>query len=163
MEAAKIELYQAKGADIVVQDRDGQAVLLVEVKGTKLKNQKSKEISVSQLKSYLQNGNNHIPFVMLVDLEDIDIFQGDDSNLSKPVSSLKTATVLNHYDSEFSSKRIFVPYLETLVEAWLRDLAYHWKSNTPPASEQLAAIGLLQSLEGGTTQADVELSCDSLR
>jgi hypothetical protein len=70
--------------------------------------------------------------------------------------------VLRHYDAEFSNKRIFELYLTTLVEAWLRDLAYHWKSEKPPASEQLAAIGLLQQLEGGTTQPEVALGGGTL-
>ncbi len=154
METVKIELNRARGADIVVQGRDGQVVLLVEVKVTKLKEPKAKEKAVSQLKSYLQTANNHIPFAMLVDLEDIDIFQKDDTNFAKFVSSrsLKTAAVLNYYDPEFSSKRIFSPYFETLVEAWLRDLAYHWKSTTPPGAEQLAGLGLLELLAGATTQ-----------
>lgn len=155
METAKIKLNQARGADIVVQGKDGQTVLLVEVKVTKLKEPKAKEKAVSQLKSYWQATNDHIPFAMLVDLEDIKIFQKDDTNLSKFVSSLKTAAVLNYYDPEFSSKRIFAPYFETLVEAWLRDLAYHWKSTTPPGAEQLAAIGLLELLVGATTQIPI--------
>ncbi len=54
-------------------------------------------------------------------------------------------------------------YLETLVEAWLRDLAYHWKSETPPESEKLAEIGLLQRLEGGTTHSLVNINGDTLR
>lgn len=152
MEAAKIELNQVKGADIVVQDRDGKAVLLVEVKGAEFKAKEAKQKSISQLKSYLQTANTNIPFAMLVDFEDIEIFQGDDANLSKPVISLKTADILSHYEPKFSSKRIFWSYLETLVEAWLRDLAYRWKSTTPPGAELLAAIGLLQLLEGATTQ-----------
>jgi hypothetical protein len=46
----------------------------------------------------------------------------------------------------------FESYLLTLVEAWLRDLAYHWKSEDPPGSEELGRAGLLEKLEGGTTQ-----------
>jgi len=71
--------------------------------------------------------------------------------------------VLRHYEAEFGTKRIFELYLTALVEAWLRDLAYHWKSEKPPASEQLAAIGLLQQLAGGTTQLEVALNGDTVR
>lgn len=151
MEAAKLELNQSIGADIVVQNRDGKAILLVEVKGAEFKAKEAKQKSISQLKSYLQTANTNIPFAMLVDFEDIEIFQGDDAIL-KPVISLKTTDILSYYEPKFSSKRIFGSYLETLVEAWLRDLAYHWKSTTPPGAEQLAAIGLLELLEGATTQ-----------
>lgn len=160
MEAAKFELTRAdlRFADILAQGRDGRMVLIVEVKATELESREAKQKVISQLKSYLQAANTNIPFAMLVDLEDIEIFQGDNASLStKPIASLKTADVLRHYDAEFSNKRIFELYLTTLVEAWLRDLAYCWKSKNPPASEQLAGIGLLQQLEGGTTRQEVAL------
>lgn len=146
-------------ADIIAQNREGQPVLLVEVKANTLK---AKDIAISQLKLYLQAANINIPFAMLVDLEDIQIFQWHEANLSEPIVSVKTADVLNCYDPEFSGKRIFEQYLRTLVEAWLRDLAYHWKSEKPPASEHLAAIGLLQRLEGGTTQAEAALGSNTV-
>ena len=44
--------------------------------------------------------------------------------------------------------------LETLVEAWLRDLAYHWNSPEPPGETALAEVGLLERLEGGTTVSE---------
>ncbi|NEQ24077.1 MAG: type I restriction enzyme HsdR N-terminal domain-containing protein [Microcoleus sp. SIO2G3] len=166
MEAAKFELTREHLglADIVAQGRDGRMVLIVEVKATELKSREAKQETVSQLKSYLQVANINIPFAMLVDLEDIEIFQGDNSSLSpKLIASLKTMDVLCHYDTEFGTKRIFELYLTALVEAWLRDLAYHWKSEKPPASEQLAAIGLLQQLEGGTTQLEVSLNGNTVR
>ena len=166
MEAAKFELTRPRlrFADIVAQGRDGRMVLIVEVKATELKSREAKQKVISQLKSYLQAANTNIPFAMLVDLEDIEIFQGDDASLSaKPIASLKTMDVLRHYEAEFGTKRIFELYLTALVEAWLRDLAYHWKSEKPPASEQLAAIGLLQQLEGGTTQLEVALNGDTVR
>ena len=160
MEAGRFELTQGDRAlvypaDIIARNRQGQTVLLVEVKATKLKKSSAtKQSAIEYLKSYLQIGNTKIPFAMLADLENIEIFQWDGANLSEPVSVLNTAAILNHYDPEFSSKRIFWYYLETLIEAWLRDLAYHWKSENPPASEELAAIGLLQVLEGGNTYSE---------
>lgn len=163
METAKFEPTRAdlRVADIVALGSDGRIVLLVEVKAAELA---SREAVISQLKSYLQAANTNIPFAMLVDLENIEIFQADNASLSaEAIVSLKTADVLRHYDAEFGSKRIFERYLIALVEAWLRDLAYHWKSETPPASEQLAAIGLLQRLAGGTTQPEVAIGSDSLR
>ena len=166
MEAAKFELTRAdlRFADILAQGRDGRMVLIVEVKATELKSREAKQKVISQLKSYLQAANTNIPFAMLVDLEDIEIFEGEDASLSaKPIASLKTMDVLRHYEAEFGTKRIFELYLTALVEAWLRDLAYHWKSEKPPASEQLAAIGLLQQLAGGTTQLEVALNGDTVR
>jgi hypothetical protein len=155
MEAGRFELAQTiDHPDLIACNREGQTVLVVEVKATQLKDSKAKEWAFERLKSYLQAANTKILFAMLADLENIEIFQWDGVNLSEPVSVLKTATVLNHYDPEFSSKRIFGPYHQTLVEAWLRDLAYHWKSETPPGSEELATIGLLQVLEDGDTYSE---------
>lgn len=156
MEAGRWELTQSDRTlhyrpDIIVRNLEGQTVLLVEVKATQRKGGKANPSALAQLKSQLQAANVKIPFAMLADLENIEIFQWDGANLSEPVTVLKTATVLNHYDPEFSSKRIFERYLATLVQAWVRDLAYHWKSQKPPASEELAAIGLLQALEDAET------------
>lgn len=150
-------LEVAYRTDIVALDSDGRIVLLVESIGGA-----SEQRALCDVTSYLKAANIVIPFAMLVDLEDIQIFQWDCANLSELIS-LKTTAVLSHYDSEFGNKPIFEPYLITLVDVWLRDLAYHWKSEIPPASEQLAAIGLLQRLEGGTTQTEVELGGHTLR
>lgn len=168
MEAAKFQIPNYV-ADIVVLDKDEQIVLLVEVKATKLEGIDAKEKAISPLKSYLQKAKNtrfdlaNDTFAMLADLGNIDIFKWHGKKFSDSLISLKTSNILSHYDPEFSNKRILNLYLETLVEAWLRDLAYHWKSETPPASEKLAEIGLLQKLAGGTTQSQVNLNGNTLR
>ncbi|BAY09084.1 hypothetical protein [Calothrix sp. NIES-2098] len=168
MEAAKFQIHNYV-ADIVVLDKDEKIVLLVEVKGRKLEGRDAKQKAISPLKSYLQNVRNtrvHLGqemFAMLADLGNVDIFKWDGKKFSDSLISLETANILSHYDPEFSKKRILGLYLETLVEAWLRDLAYHWKSETPPATKKLAEIGLLQRLEGGTTQSQVNLDGDTLR
>ncbi|WP_143171010.1 type I restriction enzyme HsdR N-terminal domain-containing protein [[Phormidium ambiguum] IAM M-71] len=41
-------------------------------------------------------------------------------------------------------------------------LAYHWKSQKPPASDQVEKIGLLQQLANGTTKSEVVLESDSV-
>ncbi|MBD1833217.1 hypothetical protein H6F61_11125 [Cyanobacteria bacterium FACHB-472] len=156
MEAGRFELAQGDRTlqyrpDIIARNREGQTVLLVEVKATQRNRGKANLSVLAQLKFQLQAANVKIPFAMLADLENIEIFQWDGAKLSEPVSVLNTAAILNHYDPEFSSKRIFERYLATLVQAWVRDLAYHWKSEKPPASEELAAIGLLQALEDAET------------
>ena len=168
MEAAKFKIPNYV-ADIVVLDKDEKIVLLVEVKGTKLEGRDAKQKAISPLKSYLQNAKNtRFPlvqemFAMLADLGNINIFKWDSHKFSDSLISLETANILSHYDPEFSRRRILDLYLETLVEAWLRDLAYHWKSETPPASEKLSEIGLLQKLEGGTTHSQANIDGDTLR
>ncbi|BAY91714.1 MULTISPECIES: type I restriction enzyme HsdR N-terminal domain-containing protein [unclassified Tolypothrix] len=158
MEAAQFQIPNYV-ADIIVLDKDEQIVLLVEVKSTEVEGKVAKQQAITQLNSYLQNEikNNHLflvdeMFLMLVNLRDIEIFKWNGKNLSESLIAIKTANILSHYDPEFSDRKILGLYLETLVEAWLRDLAYHWKSEMPPASDNLAAIGLLQKLQGGTTQ-----------
>ncbi|BAZ01675.1 hypothetical protein NIES37_56790 [Tolypothrix tenuis PCC 7101] len=158
MEAAQFQIPNYV-ADIIVLDKDEQIVLLVEVKSTEVEGKVAKQQAITQLNSYLQNEikSNHLflvdeMFLMLVNLRDIDIFKWNGKNFSESLSAIKTANILSHYDPEFSDRKILGLYLETLVEAWLRDLAYHWKSEIPPASDNLAAIGLLQKLQGGTTQ-----------
>ena len=148
--------------DIIAQDVNGKTILLVEVKARHLEGRQHRDWFIEKVKSYLQEVNTNILFAMMVDLEDIQIFRYDASDWSEPISYIKTVSVLSHYESRYGKIRIFHHYLEGLVEAWLRDLAYHWKSKTPPASEQLAEIGLLQQIEGGTTYSGVALSGETL-
>ncbi|AUT03624.1 hypothetical protein CLI64_26250 [Nostoc sp. CENA543] len=161
-------------ADIVVLDKHERIVLLVEVKAKKLAANADKQQAFFLIKHYLNNvdkckqlsfGNK--PFIMLVDLVSIIIFQDTSESYSEPLLSMQTSDILNSYDdtfSELSSKNhISGFYLETLVEAWLRDLAYHWKSPEPPASDRLKNIGLLQLIEGGTTLSQVNLDEDTVR
>ncbi|MGL5065491.1 MAG: hypothetical protein ACRC62_36430, partial [Microcoleus sp.] len=116
--------------------------------------------TISWLKAALakmSEQNTLIPYAMFVDTEQMLIFKWDGINLSEPVCSLNTGEILCHYEHEFGNKRIFKRYLTRLVEAWLRDLAYNWKSKIPPAAEQIAKIGILPLLAGGTTRSRVEI------
>jgi Holliday junction resolvase-like predicted endonuclease len=84
-----VELYKLNADipfDIVAQDRNGKTILLVEVKARHLKNQQHKDWFIEKVKSYLQAVNAEIPFAMLVDLEDIQIFRCDVLNWSEPIS-----------------------------------------------------------------------------
>jgi hypothetical protein len=146
-------------ADIVAQDREARPILVVEAKSAMGGLDRGK----AQLSSSLSALQASIPFAMFVDLENIYLFRWDGAHLSGPICTLKSSEILGRYDAEFDNKRIFEPYLTTLVEAWLRDLAYHWKSDQPPAAEQLAAVGLLPLLEGGDTYSEVDLGRLSLR
>jgi hypothetical protein len=93
---------------------------------------------------------------MLANLEEIQIFKVRNDNDMQLKISLKTVDILKYYDDEFADKKIYGLYLITLLEAWLRDLAYHWKSEIPPGSEELAKIGLLEKIEGGDTYSQNE-------
>ncbi|YAF93884.1 MAG: hypothetical protein AB3A66_14740 [Nodularia sp. CChRGM 3473] len=152
MQAINVE--EIDHPDFVALDKDGKIVLIAEVQGFPFTFQepKTKKYAILRLIDYLRTTKTLIPFVMLVDVENIQIFQWDGNDLSAPILCLNTVDVLSQYETEFPNKKIFSLYLTGLTEAWLRDLAYHWKSNIAPASQEIADIGLLQLLEAGTTQ-----------
>jgi hypothetical protein len=134
------------GFDAAVVDRENHAVALIEVKANPVEN--GAPIPPRQLAKSAEQ----IPFVLLIDPNSIRLYRPSGENLGEPIVQLDTQQVLQHYDPELPTRRVFEPYLLTLVEAWLHDLAYHWKSEKPPGSEELARAGLLEKLEGGTTQ-----------
>ena len=151
-------------ADIIALDKDDRVVVLIEVKIIQAQEPAAKQriadYMISWMKAVLAKMSEQrtiIPYAMFVDTEQILIFKWDGVNLSEPVCSLNTGEILRYYEPEFGKKRIFKRYLTRLVEAWLRDLAYNWKSEIPPASEQIAKIGLLPLLAGGTTKSGVEI------
>lgn len=134
------------GFDTAVVDREDQTIALVEVKAHPV------ERWAAILPAQLAKSAERVAFVLAVDPNSIQLYGAEGESLGEPVVRLDTRQVLQHYDPGFAGKRVFETYLLTLVEAWLRDLAYHWKSEDPPGSEELRRTGLLERLEGGTTQ-----------
>ena len=108
-----------------------------------------------------------LPFGMVVDLERSCILSRP---IEDPTESLHrvfetaddppdTTTPIRRQDRDSRKRRIFRDYLTTLVEAWLRDLLIHWKSEDAPRSrEELAGIGLARASGGGD---DTEPRCHS--
>jgi hypothetical protein len=132
-------------ADLLALDGEGRPLLIAEVKARR----STSEDGVLQLLGYLEASD--YPFGMFADLSGIAIFARGFADPKSPVVSFKTSDILAHYEPEFDSKRIFPDYFETLIEAWLRDFAFHWKSERPPGSDQMEGIGLAQKLSGGMT------------
>jgi hypothetical protein len=139
--------------DFVALDKEGQIILIAEVKGNPFDSdrEKTKENAIWQIIEFLQSEKTLIPYAMFVDLENVLLFRWDGSNLLE-VLNLNTGDVLSHYEPEFHQKQIFHPYLAGLTEAWISDFCYHWKSEIPPGSKEMAKIGLSQLLEDGLTQ-----------
>ena len=135
------------GFDSAVIDRENHTVALVEVKARPV-GDKWATILPGQLPTFTDG----IDYVLAVDPDWIQVCRWGEGRLTGPIVQLGTAQVLQHYDPDFSRKRVFESYLLTLVEAWLRDLSYHWNSENPPGSEEFRSAGLLARLEGGTTQ-----------
>ncbi len=167
MLAENLEIETPIEADIIALDKDDRIVALIEVKINQTKEKGAKQRitdrALKQIKHFLSKlseKNVVIPYAMIVTLENIIVFKWNGTVLSEAVLSLKTADILHYYDSKLGDQRIFEPYLTRLIEAWLRDLAYNWKSEIPPASEHIAAIGLLPLLAGGTTNSEVKIGGD---
>jgi len=139
-------------ADIVARDKNGNPILLVDVRMNTMHSQVG-----SQIINSLAQTNGSIPFAMLVNAEEISIFKWGGEQWKEPICKLETVNVLSEYEPEFRHKRIFHSYFVSLVEAWLRDLAYHWHSQHPPFLEEIQNIGLLEKLTNGTTEEETEV------
>jgi len=147
--------------DILALDRDGNPVLLVEVKGSRQINEPRKKEILSYLNDLAKKFS--VPFIMIVDLDNIDVYSSENNPDAKwfksPLLEVATNKILLEYDPDFSRKlsgkgKIFSHYLERLTEGWLRDIAYHWKSVSPPLSSKLQEIGLADKLNNGTTLSE---------
>jgi hypothetical protein len=164
MLAENWEITTPIDVDIIALDKDDRVVVLIEVKIIQAPEQAAKQriadYMISWIKAVLAKISEQrtiIPYAMFVDTEKILIFKWNGENLSDPVCSLNTGKILRYYEPEFGKRWISERYLESLIESWLQDLGYNWKSEMPPASEQIAKIGLLQRLAGGTTKSGVQL------
>lgn len=158
------ELQFPVDADVIALDKDDRIVVLIEVKIIQAQEPAAKQKIIDRARDWikavlakLSERNAIVPYAMFVDAEQILIFKWDGVNLSEPVCTLNTGEICRYYMPNFGSKWIFEDTIETLIQSWLHDLDYHWKSEIPPASEQIAAIGLLPLLAGGTTKSGVEL------
>ncbi len=134
------------GFDAAVVDRENHAIALVQVKAHPVESWAP--FFSRKLAQFAERGT----FVLTIDPNSIHLYRPSGEDLGEPIVHLDTRQVLQHYDPELPGRRVFASYLLTLVEAWLRDLAYHWKSENPPGSEELGKAGLLEKLEGGTTE-----------
>ena len=146
----------------VAIDSEERIVMLIEAQSRAIT-----ELDKKDFLGYLKAAQGVIPFGMMIDKEEMQIYAIDGANLDEPVCTLKVVNVLSRYDPEIGNKQkspfgIGRSYLAGKAESWLRDLAYNWKSEIPPALDQMKAIGLLPLLEGGTTSSDVEIRIDIL-
>lgn len=143
--------------DSVALGTDGEPVLLVRVTTRPPGESYAKE-DLTEAFANFRLPEESPPYAMVAGLEDISLFRWEKNALSEPILRLRTADILPFYDPEFGQKQIFDYYLTTLIEAWLRDCAYHWKSETPPGYDELAKIGLAEQLRYGTTIREYSLA-----
>lgn len=127
---------------IVVKDKDDQPILMIDVRFSAMYG--SPELDILKMEKY-----QHIPFLMFVNSNVIRIFKSP--NFAE-VARLKTKKVLGFYDADSIEGIIYQSTLITLIQSWLRDLDYHWKSENPPYIEEMKEIGLFALLDDVTTE-----------
>lgn len=140
--------------DILALDAEDTPVLAVEVA-----HRGEADAAVrARLEAALRAARSEIPFGMLVNRDAIMVYRWNGQSLSEPVEKGRTETVLSAYEPELSSQEIYDDYFRGLIVAWLRDLAYHWKSEAPPYGPELTNLGLTQRLADGSVFSDVVLA-----
>jgi hypothetical protein len=120
---------------IAAKDKDDKSILMIDVRFSAMYS--SPDLNILKMEQY-----QHIPFFMR-------IFK---SPTFLEVARLDTKKVLGHYNPKSIEGIIYQSTLITLTQSWLRDLAYHWKSETPPYIEEMKKIGLFTLLFDGTTE-----------
>jgi putative addiction module component (TIGR02574 family) len=135
--------------DVLVLDAAERPLMLVEVRDRVLEPDLA-----DRLRDFMAAEQTHgAPFGMIVDLETIRIFAFSPEKTATTLATLPTADAFSFYRPEFARMTIYHAYLSALTEAWLRDLAYHWKSQSPPGQELFDKLGVLSRLKDGWTVA----------
>jgi len=141
--------FAATRPDILVFDAAGTPCAVVEVKSNQAMDERTKQ----QAAEWLRASGARTEYLILVDRDNIRVYRWDGRQLCEPPLQLSTSEVLSFYDHDFPTKKVYERYLTALVEAWLRDVAYHWKSDQPPALGELTAIGVAQKIRDGSTSS----------
>jgi len=123
--------------DIVVKDKDDKPIMFVTVKASRV--YEAEEFTLYGLENY-----QHVPFLMYVNTKYIRIYK---SGNSEPIKKLNVLEILKFYDPGFHDRKMRQSFVMTLIQAWLVDLDYHWKSPNPPALKEIEEIGLLSKLD----------------
>ncbi len=96
-----------------------------------------------------------VPYGMFIDPDNLWIFRADSPDPREPILKFKTADIFTFYYPKYSTYTgLSRSSLAGMAESWLRDIAYHWKSERPPAIDRIEEIGLAGRLAGGTTRSD---------
>lgn len=147
--------------DIIAENAEEWDVLAALIKPTTLT-----DAEAIQAVSELRQAELPVRYGLIGDLEKIRIVDFENPGDSEFTLVLSAVEILGRYEPEFGHKTIYREYLTTLVEAWLRDVAYGWKSEKdtdPPALEAIQSIGLAQALKQGTTRSEVIIETDPVR
>ena len=144
MDVEKLSDKTIEVSDITGWNKNGQKLLV-----SKIRSRDILEDIKSKVEKILKFEHEHnqiiVPYAMTATPENIIFFKWDGKNL-ETLYTFPTHEVMSEYDSKFANKRISESYLEILVESWLRDLAYNWKTDNPPKLQELKQIDFVQKL-----------------
>ncbi|MEH2362800.1 hypothetical protein [Nostoc sp.] len=144
MDVEKLSGKTIEVSDITGWNKNGQKLLVSKIRARDI--QEDIKSKVEEILNFEHEHNQVIvPYAMTATPENINFFKWDGKNL-ETVYTFPTHEVMSEYDSEFANKRISEFYLQTLVESWLRDLAYNWKTDNPPKSQELKQIDFVEKL-----------------
>jgi hypothetical protein len=131
---------------ILAKDQEDQPILMIDVRFPE--RYSSPDLKILKMEKY-----QHIPFLMYANTNVMRIFK---TPTFEEIARLDTKKVLAFYNPESITRMIFQRTLLTLIQSWLHDLSYHWKSENPPYFEEIKTIGLSTLLVNGTTE-DLDL------
>jgi hypothetical protein len=141
--------------DLLAIDREDRPVLIGEVKQ---KNEPA-GAAFTRIKDFLDFTDLAVPFVLIVDHDQIAIYRGDEELRDEPVFSAKTKKILGYYSDYYreSKRKVGTDLLRGLALGWLQDVSDRWKSKTttPPAYEELDRLGLAPLLKDATFDYEV--------
>lgn len=141
--------------NLVAVDKDERVILIAKIKphACDFQEPKTREFALLDMIDALKFATkNLIPFAMLVDKNNIEIFRWDGHNLSDVILTLNTANALLLYYPDYHElKDKYYTCLDRMIERWLRNLTSNWELQVPPYKQEMEDIGLLKLLEGGTT------------
>lgn len=140
--------------DLVAFDAEGDLVLFGKVKAVGADEDR---FSLRQLLDHADRTKSSPPFLLTVNRERMRVYRFRQGAPELALES-DTTPIFGFYDPAFAGKRPFEDYLTVLTNAWLDDLAFHWKSETPPLYPEALGIGLVPLLDKGTVQREVALS-----
>jgi hypothetical protein len=145
-------------ADVVAFDRDDKPVVVVAAE--------EQLIYPVVLYSYLEVLSairKDIPFAILAFSEEMTIYRKRRTRPLEPLATIPTREIIRFYAPTFADQRLSKLFIAEMIDAWLRDFMWHWKSPTPPYSETMASLGLVERLENGWSKARVRLACLPVR
>ena len=138
-------ISKEQNADILVTASQGQPLLVVEVKRRPF-DQSARQ----QVERYSQAVGAE--FVMGIDPQEIIVAPARNGQPDwDHAVTLSTSRILRHYAEVPDLESVEAFYLESLIEAWLRDFSFSWKSQTPPGYDELDQIGLASRLRNSVT------------